>query len=68
MILKAELEVSSLQRRVQLIEDDLEKTEERLNLATTKLNEASQAADDSDRYLLYLIILYLEMIPNLCIH
>jgi chromosome segregation ATPase len=32
-----------------LIEEDLDKTEERLNTATTKLNEASQAADESER-------------------
>jgi tropomyosin 1 len=32
-----------------LIEEDLDKTEERLNQATTKLNEASQAADESER-------------------
>ena len=44
------MEVSALQRRVQLIEEDLEKTDERLNQATTKLNEASQAADESERY------------------
>ena len=41
--------MSALQRRVQLIEDDLEKTDERLQQATTKLNEASQAADESER-------------------
>ena len=41
--------MSALQRRVQLIEEDLDKTEERLNSATTKLNEASQAADESER-------------------
>jgi hypothetical protein len=41
--------VSALQRRVQLIEEDLEKTDERLTQATTKLNEASQAADESER-------------------
>ena len=32
-----------------MIEEDLDKTEERLNVATTKLNEASQAADESER-------------------
>ena len=43
--------MAALQRKVQLLEEDLEKTEERLVQATTKLNEASQAADESERYI-----------------
>ena len=46
---QAESEVAALNRKVQLIEEDLERSEERLNTATAKLAEASQAADESSR-------------------
>ena len=46
---QAEGEVAALNRRIQLLEEDLERSEERLNTATTKLAEASQAADESER-------------------
>ncbi|RLU17651.1 hypothetical protein DMN91_009887 [Ooceraea biroi] len=38
-----------LNRRIQLLEEDLERSEERLATATAKLAEASQAADESER-------------------
>jgi len=38
-----------LNRRIQLLEEDLERSEERLGSATAKLSEASQAADESER-------------------
>jgi len=47
--LQAESEVAALNRRIQLLEEDLERSEERLATATTKLAEASQAADESER-------------------
>ena len=46
---EAEGEVAALNRRIQLLEDDLEGSEERLNAATQKLAEASHAADESER-------------------
>lgn len=46
---QAESEVAALNRKVQLIEEDLERSEERLDTATVKLTEASQAADESAR-------------------
>lgn len=46
---QAEGEVAALNRRIQLIEEDLERSEERLKIATQKLEEASQAADESER-------------------
>ncbi|XP_021953048.1 tropomyosin isoform X7 [Folsomia candida] len=46
---RAEAEVAALNRRIQLLEEDLERSEERLNTATTKLAQASQAADESER-------------------
>ena len=49
--IKAEQEVSALQRRIQLLEEDLERAEERLAQATSKLEEASKAADESERYI-----------------
>merc|ERR1712041_136 len=48
-LLAAELEVSALNRRVQHIEGDLEVCEDKLLLATQKLDKAATAADDSDR-------------------
>lgn len=47
--LQVEAEMASLNRKVQTIEEDLERSEERLGTATTKLAEASQAADESSR-------------------
>lgn len=47
--LQAESEVAALNRRIQLLEEDLERSEERLATATAKLAEASQAADESER-------------------
>jgi tropomyosin-1 len=38
-----------LNRRIQLLEEDLERSEERLGSATAKLSEASAAADESER-------------------
>ncbi|XP_059621687.1 myosin heavy chain, muscle isoform X7 [Phlebotomus argentipes] len=46
---RAESEVAALNRRIQLLEEDLERSEERLASATAKLAEASQAADESER-------------------
>ena len=47
--LQAESEVAALNRKVQMIEEDLERSEERSGTATTKLAEASQAADEANR-------------------
>lgn len=49
-LLQAESEVAALNRRIQLLEEDLERSEERLATATAKLAEASQAADESERW------------------
>lgn len=46
---QAEGEVAGLNRRIQLIEEDLERSEERLKIATQKLEDASQTADESER-------------------
>lgn len=48
--LQAESEVAALNRRIQLLEEDLERSEERLATATAKLAEASAAADESERF------------------
>lgn len=48
-MLQAESEIAGLNRRIQLLEEDLERSEERLATATAKLAEASQAADESER-------------------
>ena len=41
--------MAALNRRIQLLEEDLERSEERLATATQKLAEASHAADESER-------------------
>merc|ERR1712073_176916 len=48
-LLSAELEVNALNRRVQGLEEDLETCEDKLLLATQKLDKAATAGDDSDR-------------------
>merc|ERR1712002_56196 len=45
----AEAGVNALNRRVQGLEEDLEKTEEKLLTANQKLDKAATAADDSER-------------------
>lgn len=50
ILLQAESEVAALNRRIQLLEEDLERSEERLATATAKLAEASAAADESERF------------------
>ena len=49
LFFQAEGEVAALNRRIQLLEEDLERSEERLSTATQKLAEASHAADESER-------------------
>ena len=48
-LLQAESEVAALTRRIRLLEEDYETTESRLTSATEKLEEASKAADESER-------------------
>merc|ERR1712218_715916 len=48
-LLSAELEVNSLNRRVQGLEGDLETCEDKFLQATNKLDKAATAGDDSDR-------------------
>ena len=48
-LMGAELEVNALNKRVQHIEGDLEMCEDKMLLATQKLDKAATAADDSDR-------------------
>ena len=42
-------EIKGLSRKVTLLEDDLERANERGEQATSKLEEASKAADESER-------------------
>jgi DNA anti-recombination protein RmuC len=52
LCLQAESEVSSLGRRVQLLEEDLDRAQERLSTALHKLEEAEKSSDESERYIL----------------
>merc|ERR1712215_222510 len=45
----AELEMNALNRRVSGLEEDLEKTEEKMVAAVAKLDKAATASDDSER-------------------
>ena len=46
LCLQAESEVSSLGRRVQLLEEDLDRAQERLSTALHKLEEAEKSSED----------------------
>merc|ERR1712110_928444 len=48
-LLASEAEMNALNRRVSGLEEDLEKTEEKLLQAAAKLDKAGTAADDSER-------------------
>lgn len=50
LLTSTESEVATLNRKVQQIEEDLEKSEERSTSAQQKLLEATQAADENNRY------------------
>lgn len=62
--LQAESEVAALNRRIQLLEEDLERSEERLSTATAKLAEASAAADESERLVLVKINRFFYTLPT----
>lgn len=46
---QAEGDVAALNRRIQLVEEELDRAQERLSDALQKLEEAEKAADESER-------------------
>jgi len=49
MIEQVELEVQSLNRRLRLVEDQLEQSQSRLQTTQEQLTEANKLADETDR-------------------
>jgi uncharacterized coiled-coil protein SlyX len=46
---QSETEIASLNRKLRLLEDELERSQTQLNTATERLNELGKVADESDR-------------------
>lgn len=47
---QCEEEIKGYTRRIQLLEDDLDRTQQKLEEALTKLEDATKTADESERY------------------
>ena len=52
--IKAESELIGLTKRVRGLEEDFETTESRLLNTSTKLDEASKASDENERYFIFI--------------
>jgi len=65
VLIQVELEVESLNRRLRLVDDELEQSQSRLHTTQDKLLETNRLADETDRWLVldHIMSLDLEVLP-----